>query len=430
MLDTGCRSITRISELLFGDEIEVIQETNFQLILLTSGCGALGTALISPILDSLIDSFGVSPADIGLMMSAYMAPIIIMVPLAGILSDRYGRKPILTIGLLIFGIGGIAIAFTTDFRVALGLRVIQGVGFAGTIPIGIASLGDLYDGEKAAIAHGFRMSGSGIFQAVFPIIAGVLVVFAWQFPFFLFALCIPTALSLHLLMDEPIDADVRAKSLASNGKGVEKKTHLRELLELISRRHVLPMVGAYTVFPIIWFGFLTYNSVVVVQLLDGTPTQAGVLAGLASICYAASGTQAGQLTSFFDSQRYVLISANIAMGVGLAVFALAPTLIVAAVGVVVLGSGFGLVGSLYRNIITNLAPPSLRGGLVSFSESTFWVMSTLTPIGMGATIAVGTQMIGFVSAVQASVLAAAGVGAGLGIICLLLLSEELSEDGA
>lgn len=420
----------RLLESLFGGEIGVVREKNFQFILLASGCGALGTALVSPILDSLIGPFGASAADIGLLMSAYMAPIIVMVPVAGMLSDRYGRKPVLASGLIVFGLAGLAIAFTTDFRVALALRALQGIGFAGTIPIGIASLGDLYEGEKAATAHGFRMSGSGIFQTVFPITAGVLVGFAWQFPFYLFALCVPTAVVLYALMDEPMDDDVGAgpRSLASDGRGAAGDTHLRSLLGLVSERHVLPMVGAYTVFPVIWFGFLTYNSVVVVQLLGGTPAKAGLLAALASICYAASGTQAGQLTAFFDSQRYVLVGANLAMAIGFASFALAPSPLVAAPSVVVLGSGFGLVGSLYRNIITDLAPPPLRGGLVSLSESTFWVMSTLTPIGMGAVIAVGSSTIGFEPAVRASVLAASVVGAGLGIVCLAVATTEAPSD--
>lgn len=419
----------RLFKLLFGSEISVVRETDFQFILLASGCGALGTALISPILDSLIEPFDTSPADIGLMMSTYMAPIIVMVPLAGMLSDRYGRKPILTAGLLIFGTAGVALTLTTNFHVALALRAVQGVGFAGTIPIGITSLGDLYNGEKAATAHGFRMSGSGIFQTVFPILAGALVGFGWYFPFYLFAFCIPTAILLHLLMNEPMEFDDGGRSLASDGRGAQRKPSLQELFELVSKRHVLPMVVAYTVFPIVWFGFLTYNSVIVVRLLDGTPTQAGLLAGLASVCYAATGTQAGQLTSLFDSQRYVLIAANLAMGIGFAVFTLVPAPAIAATGVVVLGGGFGLVGSLYRNILTDLAPPFLRGGLVSFSESIFWVTSTLTPICMGVIISVSTPAIGFDSAVKASVLVTTFVGVGSGIVCLFLAGKWTPIDG-
>lgn len=410
---------------LFGKEVNVVRETNFQFILLASGCGALGTALISPILESLIGPFGTTPSDIGLMMSAYMAPIIVMVPVAGILSDRYGRKAVLTGGLLVFGTAGVAIGFTTSFHIALVLRALQGVGFAGTIPVGIASLGDLYNGEKAATAHGFRMAGSGGFQTAFPILAGVLVGIAWYFPFMLFAFCIPTAVLLYALMDEPMDINDDGPS---RGRNVDSEgANLRQLLEFVRRKRVLPMVVAYTLFPIIWFGFLTYNSVVVVQVLNGTPTQSGLLAGLASLCYAAAGTQSGQLTTFLDSQHNVLVGANLAMGVGFIAFVLAPSPAAAAIGVLVMGTGFGIIGSLYRKIITEIAPPDLRGGLVSFAESIFWVTSTLTPIGMGAIIAFGSPIFGFPFSVKISIVTTAVIGSGLSVVSLQFAETEPSN---
>jgi MFS family permease len=127
---------------LFGEESDVLRRRNFQLLLLATVVPSLGTALVSPLLDGLITPFGTPPANIGLMMSIFIAPAIGLVPVLGVLADRYGQKPMLVGSLLLFGMAGAAIVFTTDFRVVLALRYLQGIGFAGINPTIIMSVGN------------------------------------------------------------------------------------------------------------------------------------------------------------------------------------------------------------------------------------------------------------------------------------------------
>ena len=99
---------------------------------------------------------------------------------------------------------------------------------------------------------------------------------------------------------------------------------------------------------------------------------------------------------------------------------LAPGLPLKGIGIGISGIGFGVVLSLYRSIITNLASENLRGGLVSLGEGFGRVVATLTPVLMGATIALAEPRLGLEAAVQI-----AGVGAGLvsavgGVGCLLV----------
>ncbi|MEF8791623.1 MAG: hypothetical protein V5A61_15965, partial [Haloarculaceae archaeon] len=82
--------------------------------------------------------------------------------------------------------------------------------------------------------------------------------------------------------------------------------------------------------------------------------------------------------------------------------------------------GFGLTLSLYRSIITGLAPDDLRAGLVSVAEAWGRLTNTLTPIAMGAVIAVATPRIGFASGLRLAGVGVAVVGAVGGILCLLV----------
>lgn len=67
------------------------------------------------------------------------------------------------------GGSGLAIAFTTNFRIALGFRALQGVGFAGVTPVIITCLGDLYEGDAEATAQGIRFGISGVSPSVPPV---------------------------------------------------------------------------------------------------------------------------------------------------------------------------------------------------------------------------------------------------------------------
>lgn len=395
----------------------ILRETDFQLLLLSTMLPVLGSAMLSPVLDSLIDPFGTSTANIGLLISFFTAPGIVMIPIAGVLADRYSRKPILVTGILLFGMAGVALAFTTDFRVALGLRVLQGVGFGGINPIIITVIGDIYTGEREATGQGLRFMVGNLSAMVFPVVGGVLVVIAWQYPFLLYGLAIPVAMVVYLWFEEPTPHDGPTATDGDDGRAYQQA-----LLRLVRRRRVLSVVIARALPLVVWVGFATYNSIIVVRLMDGTPPQAGLLFAVLSAFSAIVASQAGRLTSLFDSRFYLLVGGNGCLGVGFVVPLFAPGLGVAAVGVAILGAGMGITLSLYRSIITDLAPESLRAGLVSLAEAGGRLAATVTPVVMGGVIAVATPVVGFVPALQLTGLGVALVGGGGGLVCLFIAS--------
>jgi MFS family permease len=63
----------------------------------------------------LIEPFGASSATIGLIMSAFTAPAVVMTPVIGVIADRFGRRPVILSGLVLFGTAGTAITLTTTF---------------------------------------------------------------------------------------------------------------------------------------------------------------------------------------------------------------------------------------------------------------------------------------------------------------------------
>lgn len=407
--------IVKALRVLIGDDAAVLRERQFQLLLLANVMPPLGSALLSPVLDSLIEPFGASGATIGLMMSAFTAPAVVMTPVIGVIADRFGRRPVIISGLLLFGTAGTAIALTTTFWIVLVLRLIQGVGFAALTPILVTSIGDIYSGVEEATAQGLRFAGSGVTQMVFPLIAGVLVVMAWQYPFVLYGLSFPIAVVLYRYFEEPVDASV------IEGSSRDVRDQIADLREFLTHRRAVAMVFARGTPNIIWLGFLTYNSIAVVELMGGTPAQAGILAALGSLSYAIAASQAGRIMAAFDRRIIPLTVLNVAQAGGIAMVFLGESLPIAYAGVLVMGLGFGLSLTLYRSFITEMAPQSLRGGWVSFTEAMGRLTSTLTPVAMGAGIAVLSPLLGFESALMVVGVAIGVVAGGVGILSMIVI---------
>ena len=325
-LTRGCRTARRA---LLRDaarrDARAIRDRSFQVLLLANLTSPLGPALVSPLLDTLTGVYGVSEAEIGFMISAYTAPGILVIPVVGVLADRYGRKPLLAAGLLLFGCAGVALTFTTDFRAVLALWVLQGVGGAAIVPVIITSIGDLYAGAEEATGQGLRLSTSGVTQAVFPAIAGVLVAVAWQYPLLLYAFAIPVALVVLVGPEEPRGARTDGGRAAPDEDAPDRSTG--DLLRLARQPRVLAVLAVLAgrgVPGFCYFGFITYNSIVVVRVLGGSPAEAGLLVTLGSVSYAVAASQAGRVTAWFESRRTPMIGMFLAFGAGLGVVAVAP----------------------------------------------------------------------------------------------------------
>ncbi len=100
---------------------------------------------------------------------------------AGSLADRYGRKGMLTAGLVVFGLGTLAASLATNANQLIATRAFMGIGGAMIMPSTLSILGTVFPdaGERAkAIAIWAAMSAIGI--ALGPVIGGVLLAhFSW-----------------------------------------------------------------------------------------------------------------------------------------------------------------------------------------------------------------------------------------------------------
>lgn len=119
---------------------------------------ALAIDIMLPALPEIASSFGVaSENDRQLIVVLYMAGFAVGQIFFGPLSDHYGRKPMLLLGLAVFILGTIAALWAKSFEMLLAARLIQGVGAASPRIIAVAVIRDLYAGRQMARVMSFAM---------------------------------------------------------------------------------------------------------------------------------------------------------------------------------------------------------------------------------------------------------------------------------
>jgi MFS family permease len=385
----------------------MLDDQAFRVLLVASLVSPLGSAVVSPVLASLTGPLGVTEARAGLLLAVFTAPSILLIPAVGALSDRVGRRPVLATGLAVFGLSGSAVALTSDFPTVLTLRFLQGIGYCGVAPILITSVGDLYAGEREAAAQGVRFTVASVALTVAPLVAGALVVLAWQAPFLVYLLALPASLAVVIFLGDP-----RAES------GRDAPTEAAPLWTVARRPRVfLTLLGRMTP-GLVWYAFLTYASVVVARL-GGSPAAAGTVVASASLASALAATQVGRLTAALARGRALAGGVAVCAG-GLAGLAFAPSVVLTGATAVAVGGGFGVSISLYRSEMTRLAPDARRGGLVSVGESVGRVGSTVAPVATGALVAAAQPSLGAVGATRSALVVVALVALLLGAASALL----------
>jgi MFS transporter, DHA1 family, multidrug resistance protein len=160
------------------------------LIALMMALTALSIDVMLPALPRISESFALTnPNDRQGVIMSYLLGFSSGQLIYGPISDRFGRKPTLMVGLVIFACGALAASIAPDFRLLLLARAAQGLGGAAPRVISMAIVRDLFYGREMARVMSFAMMVFVIAPVVAPAIGqGVLMVGPWQWNFYLLVL--------------------------------------------------------------------------------------------------------------------------------------------------------------------------------------------------------------------------------------------------
>jgi len=120
-------------------------------------------------------------SDVQWVLDAYALTLASLLLTSGVLADRYGRKRLFSIGLVIFTLGSLLCGVAQDPLMLIASRSAQGVGGAIMFATSLALLGHSFRGRDRGVAFGIWGAITGVATALGPVLGGVIVTdWSWR----------------------------------------------------------------------------------------------------------------------------------------------------------------------------------------------------------------------------------------------------------
>ena len=104
----------------------------------------------------------------------------------GKLSDMFGRKPVLLVGIGVFLVGSTLCGFAWSMTSLIGFRLLQGVGAGAIQPVALTVVGDLYPANERGRVQGWLSSVWGVSSVLGPLAGGLIIQHAsWSWVFWI-----------------------------------------------------------------------------------------------------------------------------------------------------------------------------------------------------------------------------------------------------
>ena len=253
--------------------------------------GPVATDMYVPSMPEIGRLLDASTAEVQLTLSSYLIGFAIGQSFYGPISDRYGRKPVLLIALLIFCGASAACAGAPSIEWLIVARILQALGGSGTIVLARAIVRDLYAAERA----GRELSRMGAIMSIAPVLAPLLgslvqVTFGWRANFLavLGVGLIATAI-VRLFLPETLNLTSSAPLSAS--------AFLHDYRTLLKNRSLLVYVGIVSTSYAGLFAWISASPFVLQNLYGLSPLEFGLAFGLACIgSVIGAGTAASLVT--------------------------------------------------------------------------------------------------------------------------------------
>ncbi|WP_010529843.1 MFS transporter [Lentibacillus jeotgali] len=325
----------------------------------------LGNSMLIPILPVMEQELGISKLQSSYIITSYSVIAIFLIPVAGFLSDRFGRKKVIIPALIITGAGGLVAGLASQmmanpFLVILAGRILQGIGSSGAFPIVLPLVGDMFkDDKEASTTLGIIETSNTVGKVLSPILGAALAALIWYIPFY----SIPVFCAASVLL---------VAFMIKNKGGEENQTKFKEYLGLakdILKEHgrwlfAVFIIGAILMF--ILFGFLFYLSSILEEQYDYEGIWKGILLAVPLLALSIASFITGRkIKDNLNVMKWVTFIGIILTGASVAVIPFTDHPFYLLAIFLVCGTGIGMALPCLDALITESLEKSVRGVITS-----------------------------------------------------------------
>ncbi|WP_430784812.1 MFS transporter [Virgibacillus flavescens] len=333
----------------------------------------LGNSMLIPVLPMMEQELDISKLQSSYIISVYSIVGIFLIPIAGFLSDRYGRKNIIIPSLIITAIGALIAGWASwkmqdAFLFIIIGRILQGIGASGAAPIVMPLVGDMFRSDKDISSTLGIIETSNTFGKVLsPVLGAVLAGMIWFLPFFSIPVfCLLSILLIFFLVKKPKEEQEGPSftEFKENTKEVFKK-HKRWLMAIF-------IIGAILMF--ILFGVLFYLS----SMLEEVYNFKGITKGLylavplAALCLASFIT-GKKIEDNLVMMKWITFGGIVLAGSSIVAIRFSEQFVYLIVVFLFCGIGIGAVLPCLDSLITESIQKEIRGTITSIYSSARFV---------------------------------------------------------
>ena len=267
--------------------------------------GPLSVDMYLPAMPAMQAAFDSSISQMHLTLSAYLAGFAIFHLICGPLSDRFGRKPILMYGTIIFVVACVGCSQSATISELLSFRFLQGVGACVGPTLARAMVRDIFGPSRAARALSLIAMLMALAPAVAPTLGGVMLLFLPWSSIFLF-LAVYGAVTIVLVQRFIPESLPKRQSM-------HPVAIARNYAELIRDPHYLLVTLASALMYAALLAYLSSSAFVYINML-GVPVEYFGLVFLAGVAgYAAGSAVSARLSSHYAPEKLSLLGTQLGL---------------------------------------------------------------------------------------------------------------------
>jgi MFS transporter, DHA1 family, multidrug resistance protein len=371
-------------------------------LMIVAAVSPLAINIFLPSIPKLVDYFKTDYATASLGLSLFLAAMSVLQLIIGPLSDKYGRRPILIGGILMFLGGTIICLLAPTITVFLFGRLVQAFAVAGIV-LSRAIVRDLVSREKSASAIGYVTMGMAVAPMIGPAIGGLLdELYGWQASFILLGILGAIAL-VFVVTNIP-------ETNANRGAPMKSQLANYRLLIATPAFWLYALTGSTAAG--VFFGFLGGAPALASGPLGLSPSSYGLWFAITAFGYLVGNFISGRFSERQGIRRMIIMGTLIALAGCSMPFLLFPTLGVSSLALfgpmllVGVGNGMALPSTTAAAVSVRPEAAGAASGLIGALQTAFGaILSSVC----GVVVAGGTAPVAF-----------AAVIFGVGIVSVVL----------